>query len=556
MKILCFFLLCITTARAQFQIEQNFHLAPDSTSPDPSTVFHSKTWEQGQETAIILDFEPNQREAMVWSDTNAVAVPLKQRFGGKVKQFKYAPVSLNGRYFYFDVNYQQTQYALAAYSPGTDTLQAIFPYSIDTIEPCPDLWVAFQGAVYFTMRNKLTNQHPMYKWVAATNSIELDTHFNLVRPQAFFTDGARMYVQDEKVIEFDGVSTKIAFGGANTSNIGALQGHLFGVEINLANQSSLLDYDPATGVTTKTPYVGPSALLGNLHFASHQGEIYISGLSSAGVMKYDTQLQGFTKTLYYPVWPQQTIGAPQIITFENTIFASSFAPGIGAELFKFDPVLDTFVLVRDLYQGPASANPWRLAALQDKLYFTANDGQSGTELWSYRACFQAQITATPSLSGQSTGTATVTNTSGTAPFTYLWTNGATTANAQNLPPGIYQVTVTDANGCQVTLSVQVETMVGFTSEISGIEVQVYPNPFLNRLTLEAILEQEFDVQVIDAQGLIKFQRNWLSSTPLVLDGLELPAGVYFLRLTVVEPAETRQISTSAITLVQVLCVGG
>ncbi|MEM9917121.1 MAG: SprB repeat-containing protein, partial [Bacteroidota bacterium] len=37
---------------------------------------------------------------------------------------------------------------------------------------------------------------------------------------------------------------------------------------------------------------------------------------------------------------------------------------------------------------------------------------------------------------------------GNAPFTYVWNNGETTQDIQNLAPGVYIATVTDANGCQ------------------------------------------------------------------------------------------------------------
>lgn len=49
--------------------------------------------------------------------------------------------------------------------------------------------------------------------------------------------------------------------------------------------------------------------------------------------------------------------------------------------------------------------------------------------------------------GGNNGSISVTVSGGTAPFTYLWSNGQTTATASNLTPGTYSITITDANGC-------------------------------------------------------------------------------------------------------------
>ena len=51
------------------------------------------------------------------------------------------------------------------------------------------------------------------------------------------------------------------------------------------------------------------------------------------------------------------------------------------------------------------------------------------------------------------GSATVTITGGTAPFTIAWSNGAATELNENLAPGMYDVDVTDANGCTGSASV-------------------------------------------------------------------------------------------------------
>nr|MBK9649980.1 SprB repeat-containing protein [Bacteroidota bacterium] len=54
--------------------------------------------------------------------------------------------------------------------------------------------------------------------------------------------------------------------------------------------------------------------------------------------------------------------------------------------------------------------------------------------------------------GNSNGAININIAGGTTPFTYAWSNGATTQNVTNLSPNTYTVTVTDANGCTATLS--------------------------------------------------------------------------------------------------------
>ena len=65
------------------------------------------------------------------------------------------------------------------------------------------------------------------------------------------------------------------------------------------------------------------------------------------------------------------------------------------------------------------------------------------------ANFAASITTTAS-SAVMSGTASVVVTGGVAPYTYLWSNGATSANLTNLAAGSYSCVVTSSNGCVYT----------------------------------------------------------------------------------------------------------
>jgi phenolic acid decarboxylase len=53
---------------------------------------------------------------------------------------------------------------------------------------------------------------------------------------------------------------------------------------------------------------------------------------------------------------------------------------------------------------------------------------------------------------QSNGSINITVTGGAEPYTFVWSNGMTTEDIQNLAPGSYKVIVTDANGCKAELS--------------------------------------------------------------------------------------------------------
>ncbi|TAD81660.1 MAG: hypothetical protein EAY75_17440, partial [Bacteroidetes bacterium] len=69
----------------------------------------------------------------------------------------------------------------------------------------------------------------------------------------------------------------------------------------------------------------------------------------------------------------------------------------------------------------------------------------------------AVISATPTITpancrGEASGTITLAVAGGTAPYTYLWADGATTQNRTGLAAGTYSVTIRDFNGCTLAVS--------------------------------------------------------------------------------------------------------
>jgi hypothetical protein len=65
---------------------------------------------------------------------------------------------------------------------------------------------------------------------------------------------------------------------------------------------------------------------------------------------------------------------------------------------------------------------------------------------------------------------------GLPPYSYQWSNGVTIGEIHNLSPGIYDVTVTDANGCSEELSLPVNFVTGIEDLNTLTKINIFPNP--------------------------------------------------------------------------------
>lgn len=132
----------------------------------------------------------------------------------------------------------------------------------------------------------------------------------------------------------------------------------------------------------------------------------------------------------------------------------------------------------------------------------------------------ATITSTNvSCNGANNGSATITTTGGTLPFTYLWNNGQTTPTASNLAAGIYSVIATDLQNCSATASITITEPPLLTANANGV------NP-----TCFGFLNGSVTVSALD--GSPPYTYLWtISGSPTTASVSGLGSGVYNATVT-------------------------
>ncbi len=106
----------------------------------------------------------------------------------------------------------------------------------------------------------------------------------------------------------------------------------------------------------------------------------------------------------------------------------------------------------------SGGQPKNIAPGTYQLQVTDAAGNSSSAIITIKApealSLNTQVQAAAS-TGNSDGKAAVIAKGGTGSYTYAWSNGETSANAVRLAPGKHSVTVTDANGCSATATVEI-----------------------------------------------------------------------------------------------------
>ncbi len=125
--------------------------------------------------------------------------------------------------------------------------------------------------------------------------------------------------------------------------------------------------------------------------------------------------------------------------------------------------------------------------------------------------------------GESNGSINVSVSGGIAPYNYLWNTGETTQDLNNLPQGIYEVTVTDSLGCSNTISVGITQPDSLYITLDKITDVVNPGT------------SSGSIEVTVNGGTPGYTFEWRDENNTIVDNVEdlfnQPGGIYTLVVT-------------------------
>lgn len=175
------------------------------------------------------------------------------------------------------------------------------------------------------------------------------------------------------------------------------------------------------------------------------------------------------------------------------------------------------------------ASPSGLSAGDYAVTVTDNDGMTLTLSITLDEppLLEVFLSSTPATGSMADGTASVSASGGTPPYTFDWdiAGSSNTPTVSDLMAGVYYVTVTDANSCTVTGVVEVD-MTNSTTPLIELNFQLIPNPAKSYFTIQS-LGMASEIQLFDSFGRLVKQWSKVASGQELTIGQQAP-GVYMV----------------------------
>ena len=151
----------------------------------------------------------------------------------------------------------------------------------------------------------------------------------------------------------------------------------------------------------------------------------------------------------------------------------------------------------------------------------------------------ATITNASSLSALD-GAIDLTTTGGTAPYTYMWSTNATTADLSDIGVGVYLITITDNNGCSLATTFQINSTAGLETQALSAW-KLYPNPAHEWVSLDFTGTAVESFEIIDLTGKTVWKQN-VATEKVQIELTDFAAGTYFVKAQIGTEIEMKKLT--------------
>ncbi len=248
--------------------------------------------------------------------------------------------------------------------------------------------------------------------------------------------------------------------------------------------------------------VGDADIYNNEFPSGGQGELIYTWYQSFENIPFDINNPAWTVIAGATASSYEAISITQNTYFIRCARRSNCEYAIKSNIIQYEFVANPVAVLETAVEPSCFAGNDGALLLQNnngELSFEWNNGQSGAMLENVTAgTYQVTVTNTlqctgtasftleepilleldaeatdPLCFGSEDGSITLQATGGTLPYTYQWSNGLTTATADNLAAGGYAITLFDNNNCETSVFVTLNTPVALSVAFEAESVSCY-----------------------------------------------------------------------------------